>query len=438
MAPGARTLGVVTAGLIAGGCGPPPEPAAPTSLDAEAGPHPALRADGPWVIAADGVAVIGRQLVARSADGALVAYAALDGRPAALALPSDGAATVAWVPVPGGQLAVGSVTTLVRDGTTGAQRAWSAQTPGGQAAAAEPGAVIVGGTRELVRLDPATGLVRWRVPIDRRPLRAVAVDRATAYALSTEAIDARDLPTGQLRWHLELGTEPTAVAFADGTAIVAYLDRVDLIDGMSGAVRDSLALASQLPAIVVDRDRAYVLDSDRVQAIDLRRPALGWTAAMTLEPTDAGPLGVRVDDALIVAGTAGRLVALDAATGAAQWTVGVGVVPRRLLASDGAVAAVGDGQVGWLALPPTAPIETALIRGRLTCPEQGYQVAIDDVIVAPGPAGWYQAMVTARGQVYVEVFHASFGEAVGAAVRLDGHGRYQVPPLPPGGCPPVF
>ncbi len=437
MAPGRRSLGLLTAGLLAGACGGPPEPLAPAPTADEADPRRALRADGPWVIAADGVAVVGGQLVARTADGALVAYAALDGRSVVSALPLD-AAPVAWVPVPGGGLAIGSVTTLVRDGTTGARPAWSALTPGGQAAAAGLGGIIVGGSRELVRLDPATGRIRWRVPIDRRPLRAVAVDRATAYAVSTEAIDARDLATGQVRWHLELGTAPTGVAFADGTAIVAYLDRVELIDGASGVVRHSLALASKRPAIVVDHDRAYVLDVDRVQAIDLRVAALAWTAAMTLEPTDAGPLGVRVGDALIVAGTAGRLVALAPATGAAQWTVGVGVVPRRLLASHGAVAALGDGQVGLLALPPTAPPETAVIRGRLACPELAYEVAIDDVVVATDPDGGYQAIVTARGQVYVEAFLDGLGESVGAPVRLDGRRRYRAPALPPGGCPAVF
>lgn len=135
MAPGRRSLGLLTAGLLAGACGGPPEPLAPAPTADEADPRRALRADGPWVIAADGVAVVGGQLVARTADGALVAYAALDGRPAAPALPLD-AAPVAWVPVPGGGLAIGSVTTLVRDGTTGARPAWSALTPGGQAAAA--------------------------------------------------------------------------------------------------------------------------------------------------------------------------------------------------------------------------------------------------------------------------------------------------------------
>jgi outer membrane protein assembly factor BamB len=278
-----------------------------------------------------------------AADTAVATYPAGPAPRWTLAL---GAAAWASPVVHGGTVYVGTV-----DGHVHAVRAsdgkdlwtWADATPiYGDALVTNDAVFVVNDRTELVRLDRATGALRWRVPLDsargrlaalpdddtfsHRTASPVLVDGVLFVGSTDGHMLAIDPVRGDTRWRIDAGAKIVAPAAPAGDCVI-----VGTMDGSLLALRRSdgavvwrrKLAAGIVSAPVVHRETAIVGGRDYVlRAVRLTDGTDVWTQPFWASWVESTP---RIVDGVLYVGSSDlRAVrALDPATGALRWTTDV-------------------------------------------------------------------------------------------------------------------
>lgn len=206
---------------------------------------------------------------------------------------------------------------------------------GGGLAAADGALVAATGFGEVLRLDPATGAILWRTPVEGAVRAAPSLSGDIVVAVARGELGyGLDLATGEIEWRLE------------GAGLGA-----GLIGGGSPAVRGPLAV---LP-----------FQSGEVRGVLLRNGLTVWNAALTggrrgavrATINDISGDPVIDNDIVYIGNQGGRVAALDRRSGARIWATEEGAYGPILpvggsvfLVSDRADLlrlSAGDGSVIW-------------------------------------------------------------------------------------------
>ena len=442
---------------------PPPPPNVPP-----AGP----RAAPPWrqAIAEGVVGVAGDRLFAWDREfgggaGGIAERDLADGRPvrtrAIAGLRINGVPDY-WEAVPGGYLAQWDAPTLVRAVGDRLEVVWTgAGDDWFDSHAIVDDALVIGlgrGGAAVVRLDLATGRERWRAPLVAWSQDVtIDADRASVYATWQEydpqaptptvaiprRVRAYELATGRARWTYDLADDPDRLAVHADTIAIAWHDRLELIDGPTGARRATLPLRPLNAALLIDADQVIAIDAHAVVAIDLATGRERWRVAAAF---DGRPLLARAGDDVLVTIAGGQVMAIDRAAGTVRWALGLGGDPYRLWMAPGGFVVDAGGDAAGATLPLAAAREVARLTGRVIdggCgPARGAQVRADGAVVAVDADGRFAASVDARGFVRVEVAAApddamaweGRARPTVVVVPLTGRGSYALGDLTAGTC----
>lgn len=189
----------------------------------------------------------------------------------------------------------------------------------------------------LVRLDPATGRVEWRINVAARLSAGVGADDKVAVVGTGEGEVIAVAADGKIAWKAEVSSAVTAPpAVADGVAVVYSGDgRVFALDTADGKRRwvyqrqnPPLVVANSAPA-TISRGGAFIgTAGGRLAALDVTNGVVGWEAAVAV-PKGATELeriadvtSAPVMDGRDVCATAfqGRTVCFDALRGTSVWS----------------------------------------------------------------------------------------------------------------------
>ena len=221
-----------------------------------------------------------------------------------------------------------------RDLTPAGDRATDAS--GGGLAAAGGRVFVSTGFGELVALDAGTGGVAWRQDLAGAASGAPAVRGDTVYVVSRGGRGlALDAATGRIRWEVGGVADTVGVTGAAGPSVTSDLailpfgsgevfaaradsgERVwtaSVTGGRAGRAFSGISDITGAP--VVDGGRIYVGNSTgRVVALDAATGARDWTAA-------TGALGPvwPIAGSVFLVSDIGEIVRLDAATGETIWS----------------------------------------------------------------------------------------------------------------------
>ena len=240
---------------------------------------------------------------------------------------------------------------------------------GGGLAASGDVLVASTGFGEVLRLDPATGIVIWRTEVEGALRAAPTLGEGKVVVVGRgDLAYGLDLSTGEIDWRIE--------GIGQGAG---------LIGGSSAAVRGPLAV---LPFL-----------SGEGRAALVRNGLTVWTAAVTGGRRDLARAIINdisgdpvIDnDVVYVANQAGRLVALDRRAGTRLWTQQDGSYGPALVAGNGIFVVsdtaallrldAGDGAVLWR---QPLPAYRNPNRRRVAIPHYGPLLAGGRLIVASG------------------------------------------------------
>ncbi|MGP4027397.1 serine/threonine-protein kinase [Actinomadura sp. 3N407] len=198
---------------------------------------------------------------------------------------------------------------------------------------------------DLCSLDPATGRLRWRRPLTSfEPKRGgVVAGLESVWVRSREELHAIDSGTGAVRWSLRRPFPGLAPAVAHGDALVYDVTTappqeagvVYALEPRTGRVAWQRRIDGRpVGSIVVAGDVVYVISAsargrwERVHALNAATGAVNWTSGHVDAKRRQSAVPRYTDATLCVAdGTVyvsveGRLVhALDARTGTARWRI---------------------------------------------------------------------------------------------------------------------
>lgn len=260
------------------------------------------------------------------------AGASHDGRPRhAAALPAIGEET-AYVPTAGGITAIGL-------DATAHPEIWRHDLDDDVDAvpATACGHLLAPGLNQLTALDPASGEPRWRTDVGSHGQTAVAAVGETVYVAGVDpvAVDAR---TGRVRWRAEGGD---TIAVGDGVYTTRNVNGTGGIFAheFDGEERWHLALGKIVGSASVRDGTVWTADNEgTVYAIDAATGATQWSRSpAAVEKVHSG-LAVRGDDVIVPAGIGALSAVLDAATGETRWSVQTGIVTGRPVVGDDWVA----------------------------------------------------------------------------------------------------
>jgi outer membrane protein assembly factor BamB len=231
--------------------------------------------------------------------------------------------------------------TLVAVSVEGGARVWTAGAAADTAPAVDRTGVYVGTGDRLQALDPATGRLRWQIPL-AAPLAAppAAAGGWLLAALANGEIVAHRAATGEVLWRRALGA----------VARIAPLVAADhVVIGLAGERVASLALLDGTP---------------------------GWSCPVAGDPTGLAEAG-----GLVYAGATGRFFhAIDARTGrlAWRWRIGAAMVGAPPVDARHVYVAALDNQVRaldrrhgaqrWKQALPARPIGPPLVVGDSVVP----------------------------------------------------------------------
>lgn len=267
----------------------------------------------------------------------------------------------------------------------GVVQAWSLATARGgvnfQPAHAGDSVWAAAGDGTVVRLDPATGSLRWRVRLERALIAGVGSDGETAVVAGRDGTVIALDGAGAVRWSVPAGAEIVTVPSVGlGLAIVRTSDnRVSAFDLDSGKRRWSFDRQSpplvlrQTAGIAMDAGSVYVgLPGGRLVALMLDSGALRWEAAVSM-PRGANEIE-RIADVVgmpllaarqICAVTfQGRISCFEAASGRTLWAhdlsspSGFDMDGKLLVAPDDA------GRIQALSLQGTSVWSQDALQGR--------------------------------------------------------------------------
>ncbi len=260
----------------------------------------------------------------------------------------------------------------VFDGESG-RRLWTADlgrfSVDAQPASANPTTVFMTNSNILYALDRADGRVKWSQAMEHLPASATSCDEEHVYVgLRAGKLICYDVKTGKNLWNfqtrgdLSARPEPAGrvVAFA-GTDGKVYVTRSDNARPLlrwtcGGPITAPLNSIGVRTLLVPSQDKS-------LWAIDLWTGTTRWNfptgAPILQEPLVAG-------DDIYVVNSAGMLSAVNAESGASEWTIStlggplLGVTPHRLYLEsiDGDMFIV-DRETGTMLFDPRATHERA-------------------------------------------------------------------------------
>jgi outer membrane protein assembly factor BamB len=270
-------------------------------------------------------------------------------------------------------------------------------------------------------------------------------DAPTPRILIPQRIRALDIDSGAEKWTVDFDRHPGALYASGGVVLAAFDADLHFIDGASGTrvIVPTGQPPNIYPGVLMSEDMAFVALNDAVTAYG-PDGAVRWSQPATL---DGGPRLALSPEHLLVTTAHQTVLALDPATGAVAWEIGVGLGAYSLLVSDRLALVRAGGSAAGIGLPATIPSEEATIRGQVTidCGALG-PVFIGNHSAQPDESGRYAITVTAAGYVTVaatvdgpepelEEQRLIPGDVRQVLVRLDGSGQYEAPPLTIRQCP---
>ncbi|MBX3470796.1 MAG: PQQ-binding-like beta-propeller repeat protein [Planctomycetes bacterium] len=191
-------------------------------------------------------------------------------------------------------------------------------------------------------LEPRTGAVRWRRPLEGEDVRAVgALDGGVVVSSAAGRLVLLG-PDGEPRWRADLGA-PLALPAAVGpehVAVVTADGRAHLVDAR-GAVTP-LAAPGRILATPGATPQGWLVATDAGELCLLGRQQAQpvWRRRLPA-PLSAGPT---LAENLVLAPAGQRLLALDSGTGAPRWERDLGAVLGAPVARQGRVFVAGaDG-----------------------------------------------------------------------------------------------
>lgn len=177
-------------------------------------------------------------------------------------------------------------------------------------------AAVAQATVPLATLHP-----KWSITLETPAAAPAAYDRDTAYVpLRGGSLIAIGLDHGQVRWNRDLSTEVTP-GTGDGMVFVATEGQVEALTAESGETRWQTAIPGRVT--LLKWDTGWLIcgtDAGDVAALRASDGTLVWRATLG-SPMVVPPAAAL--DRLYLALDAGRIVALDLASGELAWEHGV-------------------------------------------------------------------------------------------------------------------
>jgi len=221
------------------------------------------------------------------------------------------------------------------DAATGQAR-WSVKLPGSYGFVTAPtatnGGVYVGdgGSNAVVALDPSNGAVLWTARVNGGAFSTPSVDGDGVFVAYPCQYYGLAAATGKERWHYNgpcSGGGGVTVPVAQGSAYVrdfdsmtTFLPFIDVRQATTGAsigAHSSLGVFAQGPIPTVTSDAVFLLEGGTLRRFDRAMTRVDWSFAGDGTLTSAP---IVIDRAVVVAGTSGRIYAVDSVTGAQLWT----------------------------------------------------------------------------------------------------------------------
>ncbi len=260
--------------------------------------------------------------------------------------------------------------------------------------------------------DAAARQITTTLPADLVPKYSMRVVLKPRAAVTAPPRPPFDVPTRSPRWVRDLGSPIWADVTAAGDVVLAATDAGQLhaVDPRTGADRWVFKTggAIRARAVVLDQDVVVQSDDGAVYRIDLRTGAQKWRVVIG-QPVRRVPLAdpssrydnrasaVAYDRERLFVGTHdGRILALDAATGAIRWEhkTGDSVIATPVVASGRVFCGSMDGTIYALDATKGIQLWTHDTGGAVTT-----AVALHkDLVLAGGRSYDFQALDAATGK----------------------------------------
>ena len=181
------------------------------------------------------------------------------------------------------------------------------------------GVVYIAASDELHAIDAETGDRKWRVPLGRGPMSALAAAKDTILALvSPDEVGAFRSSDGELIWEKALGGQagPASMSIDAGRVFVAIGARLVCLELSDGAMRWDRTLPGMLRSPIAANGRVFVgSTSNAVYGVDQDNGNVTWTYRV-----GGDVVGATVDrDVVYVASLDNMLRALKQANGNQIW-----------------------------------------------------------------------------------------------------------------------
>lgn len=267
---------------------------------------------------------------------------------------------------------------------------------------------LKGGQLVAVNLD--RGTIRWRLEV-ATPLTP-ATGEGLVFTVSDQAIEARDAPTGALRWRTPLPGGAAVPPFYDTGWLIASTTSGDLVAlrASDGALQWRRQLGSPLsgppgPAL----DRLYLaLEDNRLVSVLLANGETVWERTLPARVTTM----LALDDQLVVGTAAKRIMSISLSRGRTRWEWALGgdvsgaptADDKRIYFAgrDNLLRAVdrGNGNLRWKANLPSRPAG-----GPLRLPDALIMPMVSSEILGFDPqTGKPSVTVRSAGEIGVQPF----------------------------------
>lgn len=227
-------------------------------------------------------------------------------------------------------------------------------------------ALAVTQSMEIVAVDLATGVVRWRTPgppdadADNLADPALAADRLFV-GWRAGWLDAIDSQTGHILWRTSLlGLVNTSVLVVDGEVLVGTLDGfVHRVRASDGKLIESIDIGGMpFGDLVRAGDHVLVLvkSGETLHRLTAWTPSLDRLAWEVKAPVEWSSFRPAVHETAVLAGYPGRLLVLDATTGRKLSSCDVSGHPRGLAWLDDVIyVGLFEGHVLRIESPTQTP-----------------------------------------------------------------------------------
>lgn len=217
---------------------------------------------------------------------------------------------------------------------------WSVEIESERSPLVRDGVVYIAASDELHALDAATGTHKWRVPLPRSPIAALAMTESAIIALVTpdEVLAFRPADGSQL-WTQSFGgtSGPASLAVDRSRIIVTQGSRVLRVDLANGAVRWSRTLPGMLRSPVLAGNRVFVGSTEReLHALNADSGGVDWSFQVGGDVIGAAT----ADEVVLVVSLDNVLRALKQSSGNQVWLQKLTMRPAAPPYAIGGIVAV--------------------------------------------------------------------------------------------------